>query len=84
MPRPNPQASPTYLHERNHNEPSPPLGVVHEYGLEPDPEPVALSADLAVWRLDSLPLPLVCPGEQAVVFRPAALEPGEEATWWNV
>lgn len=71
---------PTHLHKRDHNEPSASLGVVNEYRLKPDPEPVALSGDVAIRRLNCLPLPLVCPGKEAVVLGPAALETGQEAT----
>ncbi len=70
-----------HLKERNHDEPRAALGVVHEDGLKPDPEPVALPAGLAVLHLNRLPLPPVRPGEQAVVLRPAALEPGQEPAW---
>lgn len=69
----------THLNKRNHDEPRAPLCVVYEDRLEPDPEPVAFPADLAVLRLDRLPLSSVRPGKQTVVLRPAALESGQEA-----
>lgn len=69
----------TNLDETKHDEPRAGLGEVHKHRREPDAEPVSLAPSVFVRRFDRLPVPLVCPREQAAVVLPTHLDLGKKA-----